>query len=114
MSQIKWSVDWMKTTPTTATPPEFVLTAGWRVTGTQTQNDQTYTASAYGTVAFAQPESANGSFTPYDQLTETQVLGWVWTNGVDKATAEASINQQIADQINPKEISPPLPWAAKE
>ena len=104
---IKWSIDWMQTTPTTATPPEYVLTVGWRVTGTQGE----FSASAYGTVSFQQPEAPAGSFTPYDQLTESQVLGWVWANGVDKAAAEASIQKQIDDQVNPPVIQPPLPWS---
>lgn len=104
---IKWSIDWMQTTPTTATPPEYVLTVGWRVTGTQDE----FSASAYSTVSFQQPEEQPGSFTPYEQLTEAQVLGWVWGNGVDKAAAEASIQKQIDDQVNPPVIQPPLPWS---
>ena len=105
---IVWSIDWMQTTPTTATPPEYVLTVGWRVTGTQ----DGFVSSAYGTVSFQQPEqpAQPGSFTPYSQLTESQVLGWVWDNGVNKEAAEASIQQQINNQINPPVIQPPLPW----
>jgi hypothetical protein len=55
---------------------------------------------------------SGGSFTPYDQLTEQQVLGWVWANGVDQAKVEASLQLQIDNQINPPVVIPPLPWDA--
>lgn len=31
---ITWTIEWLKTTPTTATPPEYVIECGWRCTGT--------------------------------------------------------------------------------
>jgi hypothetical protein len=104
-----WIIEWMQTTPTTSTPPEVVLTAGWRCNGAETANSTNYAATVYGTASFPAPE---GSFTPYDQLTQEQVLGWCWANGVDKDATEASIQSQIDNQINPPIIQPPLPWAA--
>jgi hypothetical protein len=53
-----------------------------------------------------------GTFTPYDQLTQEQVLGWIWDNGVDKDATEAAVQQQLDNQINPPVVTPPLPWAA--
>jgi hypothetical protein len=61
----------------------------------------------YGTASFPAPE---GTFTPYADLTQAQVLGWCWANGVDKDATEASIQSQINGQINPTVIQPPLPW----
>lgn len=105
---INWQIEWMSTTPTTANPPECVVTAGWRCTGSEDANGQTYSASNYGTCSFAAP---GDPFTPYNQLTQDQVLGWCWANGVDKDSAEASIQTQIDQQINPPFIQPPLPWS---
>lgn len=105
---IVWQIEWMNTTPTTANPPECVITAGWRVTGTQDQDGKTYTASNYSTCSFPAP---GDPFTPYADLTQDQVLGWCWANGVDKDSAEASIQTQIDQQINPPVIQPPLPWS---
>jgi hypothetical protein len=51
------------------------------------------------------------AFTPYDQLTKEQVLGWIWANGVDKDATEAAVAQQIENQINPPIVSPALPWS---
>jgi len=80
------------------------LTAGWRCTGT----DGDYTASVYSTCSFPAPD---GSFTPYADLTQDQVLGWCWANGVDKDSAEAAVQTQIDNQQNPPVIQPPLPWS---
>jgi hypothetical protein len=105
---ITWQIEWMQTTPTTANPPETVITAGWRCTGAQTANSVDYTSTVYSTASFPAP---SGTFTPYDQLTQDQVLGWCWANGVDKDATEASVQSQIDSQINPTVIQPPLPWA---
>lgn len=55
---------------------------------------------------------SEGNFTPYDQLTEAQVLGWVWNvMGPDaKAALEANLAEQIAYMQDPPVVSPPLPW----
>lgn len=102
-----WQIEWMRTTPTTASPPECVITCGWRCTGTQEAGGKTYTGSAYGSAGFSAP---GDPFTPYANLTQEQVLGWCWANGVDKAEVETNIQRQIDDQINPPIIQPPLPW----
>ena len=105
-ASITWVIEWMQTTPSTATPPETVLTAGWRCNGVQ----DAYSATVYSTVSFPQPEEG-GVFTPYADLTQEQVLGWVWANGVDKDATEAAVQGQIDNQINPPVVQPPLPWA---
>jgi hypothetical protein len=106
---ITWVIEYMQTTPTTATPPETVITAGWRCNGSQASagTQLPYTATNYGSASFPAPE---GSFTPYDQLTQAQVLGWCWANGVDQTAVEASVQANIDSQINPTVIQPPLPW----
>ena len=104
---ITWVIEWMQTTPTTATPPETVLTAGWRCNGAQ----DTYTATNYGSASFPQP-AEGGTFTPYANLTPEQVLGWCWANGVDQTATEASVQSQIDSQINPTVVTPALPWTA--
>jgi len=101
-----WSIDWLQA----ATQEingfiEVVLSAGWRLTGV----DGEFSASAYGSVTFPQPEEG-GSYTPYADLTEEQVLGWVWENGVDKDAAEASVAGQVEALVNPSVVTPVLPW----
>ena len=106
MTTITWTIEWMQTTPTTATPPEVVLTAGWRCSGI----DGLYSGTVYSTCSFPMP-TEGGTFTPYADLTQDQVLGWCWANGVNKDATEAAVQAQINNQINPPTIQPPLPWA---
>lgn len=105
---LTWSINWMKaSTQEINGHSEVVLDAGWTLTGT----DGEYTTSAYSSVTFPQPE-AGGAYTPYAGLTQDQVLGWVWQNGVDKDAAEASVTAQLELLINPVVVTPPLPWAS--
>ena len=81
-----------------------VTNAHWRVTCT----DDGYSASAYGSVGFS-PDPTSPTFKPYAELTEADVLEWVWGNGVDKDAAEASLLQQIEAQKNPVTLTG-TPW----
>lgn len=101
---ITWVIEWMQCKPTEGDLTDVVITAGWRCNGV----DGNYAATVYGTCSFPQP---GDPFTPYADLTEQQVLGWCWANGVDKTATEANIQTQIDNQINPPVVTPPLPWA---
>jgi hypothetical protein len=84
---------------------DVVFTVHWTCSGT----DGTYNGSVYSTCAVTY--TAGSPFTPYAQLTQDQVLGWIWAGGVDKTATEAAIQANIDNQINPPIIQPPLPWA---
>lgn len=81
-----------------------VVVAHWRVDAV----DGDYTASAYGTAGFA-PDATDPAFKPYDQVTEAEVLAWVWGQ-VDQAETEATLAAQIEAQQNPVTAAG-LPWA---
>ena len=81
-----------------------VIVAHWRVSA----EDGEYTASAYGTAGFT-PDPTAAGFVPYADLTEADVLAWVW-GSVDKDEMEANLAQQIEDQKAPK-TEAGLPWA---
>ena len=100
---ILWIIERLLVKPTEGTLTDVVITADWRCNGTQDQ----YSGTCYGSASFAPPTEA---FTPYDKLTQDQVLGWCYANGVDKSAIEANVTAQINDQINPPIIAPPLPW----
>lgn len=100
-----WKVDQMWTVDTPE--PGFVCNVAWTLTGVDGQ----YTASIGGNSMFTVQE---GTFTPYDQLTEAQVIGWVQAalgpDGI--ANTEACVQGQIDSMITPP-VSPeaqPLPW----
>ena len=100
---ILWIIERLLVKPTEGSLTDVVITADWRCNGTQDQ----YSGTCYGSCSFQPP---SGSFTPYEDLTQEQVLGWCYANGVDQAAIEANVTQQINDQINPPIIAPPLPW----
>ena len=101
---IYWSIQTLWVRPVEGSLTDVVVTAAWRCNGT----DGTYNGSVYATVSFSPPNPDD--FTPYLNLTQEQVLQWVWTSGVDKDSAEAAVVQQIENQKNPPIITPPLPW----
>ncbi len=101
-----WTVDQMYTLDTPE--PGFVVNVLWTLTGVDGQ----YTASIGGNSQFTVQE---GTFTPYSQLTQAQVIGWVQAAlGADGvANFEANVQGQINSMITPP-VSPqntPLPWA---
>ena len=100
-----WNISQLNCVPQAPEGADYVVTAHWNLSGT----DGTYNGSVYSTCSF--PVVQGESFTPYADLTQDQVLGWCWSNGVDKDSAEAAVAQQIENQINPPIVSPPLPWA---
>ena len=81
-----------------------VTVAHWRVS----EVDGDYSASAYGTCGFTY-DASSPDFTPYDDLTETQVLGWCWSNGVDQDGIEASLAAKIESDKNPTQANG-VPW----
>ena len=59
------------------------------------------------------PTPAGGTFTPFDQLTEAEVVGWVQAQlGPEEvAKIEADLVAQLAYMANPPVVEMPLPWA---
>ena len=100
---ISWIIERLFCKPVEGTHTDVVITADWRCNGTE----QTYSGTCYGTCSFAPP---TGSFTPYPDLTEQQVLDWCFANGVDQAAIEANVANQIQNQIDPPVVVLPLPW----
>ena len=108
---ILWLIERLLVKPTEGTNTDVVITADWRCNGSQTtgsgDTEKTYSGTCYGSCSFQPP---SGSFTPYDDLTQEQVLQWCYENGVDKTSIEANVTLQIDNQINPPVITLPLPW----
>lgn len=105
-----WIVD---NVTATAEPYEgnsnVVRTVEWYVQGRDAENN---VRNHYGTTELALPISGN-SFTPYSDLTEARILGWVkadlGTDGV--AAAEADVADQLSKADEPDVYIPSLPWA---
>jgi len=106
---MNWKIEWMKKMPQAAGITDVVVEVGWRLTGTEGE----HSASAYGSVGFTVPESPGENFTPFDKLTEQQVLRWVWSSGVDREATEAAVAKQLDALVNPPTIMATLPWSAQ-
>jgi len=106
MTTFTTTVTQMYTLPQEAGQIDVVVNVNYLVTGV----DGTYTAN----IGFSQQFiiQQGGSFTPYAQLTEAQVVGWADPQTV--SNAQACVQGQINSMINPP-VSPTsqaLPWSA--
>lgn len=78
----------------------YVTTAHWRCIGNDGSND----TSVYGSCEFKGPLT-----TPYERLTQQQVLQWCWESGINKALVEQDIVNQMRAITKPVS-KPGLPW----
>ena len=86
-----------------------VVIAHWRCTGAETVGEDTYTASSYSTQSFTPDPEADG-YIAYADLTEADVLGWIWNQSEDwKTNVETSIANNIESQKTPATLSG-RPW----
>jgi hypothetical protein len=102
-----WVISALECYPEQDGKEDVVFTVHWRRQAT----DGTYNADIYGSQAVTLDPDA--PFTPYADLTEEQVIGWLEEAfGPELLAAQVeALDQQIANQINPPVVSPPLPWA---
>lgn len=107
---IAWKIDSLETRISDAeiaareAAGPVVVRATWRVTA----QDGQHTASVSGVQEFKyDPET---DFTPYDALTEAQVLAWVYgAMGGQRESYEDMVRQKL-EQTREAPISLPLPW----
>lgn len=100
MTNFKWIIPQMDR----MTADNFVVTVHYIVTA----KDEEFSAQTYGTVTYTQ--NPDESYTPYEQLTEDQVIGWV-QNSLGKDKVEAALQAEIDAKKNPVQSSG-TPWAA--
>ncbi len=102
-----WTIQQLDCVPQEDGKTDVVVTAHWNVSATE----GVYISNIYGTQSFT--FDSTKSFTPFADLTQDQVVGWIQASmGVDAVTAlQENLDQQIANQINPPIVTPPLPWA---
>lgn len=108
MTTITWVIEQMNCYPTYDNQTDVVFTVHWRANAT----DGTYNSTVYGTVGVTY--EAGSPYTPYADLTQDQVVGWVQAAlGQEQvAEIEAGLATQIDNQINPPIVTPALPWSA--
>jgi len=80
-----------------------VIVAHWQAEAV----DGEHTARGYGSCSFA-PNAADPGFIPFDNLTEADVLAWVYEE-VDKEQTESSLQLKIDKKKTPTTITG-VPW----
>jgi hypothetical protein len=100
-----WSVVNMAAYPTFESQTDVVFQVAYSCIA----NQDTYSARTGGVTNVSY--TAGSPYTPYDQLTQDQVLGWVFQN-IQKDFMEAQLQAEIDKQANPPYVYPPLPWVA--
>jgi len=107
MTQFTTTITQMYTLPQVEGETDVVVTAMWQVTGV----DGEYTAAIGGSSQFTLSADAP-NFTPYADLTQAQVIGWIPESQI--TSAQQCVQGQIDSMITPP-VSPqntPLPWGA--
>ena len=99
-----WTIENMTTQKQLESYTDVVIQVAWKCVGT----DGTYYSVVPGLsrITF----SDGSTFTPYADLTEEQVLNWLWSSDVNKNSVETKIDYQIELQVNPPTVILPLPW----
>ena len=106
-----WSVKQLEAYPEQDGNTDVVCVVHWTLTGADGEGPGALTAGVYGSVGVQL--SADAPFTPYADLTEEQVIGWVKAKLGEEEVAEleAQVAYDIAQQAAPSIVSPPVPWA---
>ena len=103
-----WVISQLEAYPSYEGKTDVVFTVHWRRQAT----DGTHFADVYGSQSVTLEPDA--PFTPYADLTQAEVEGWLEDAiGAERvAEMDAALDAQIENQINPPVITPPLPWIA--
>lgn len=82
-----------------------VFTAHWMVSAVS--DDELHSTGSYGSCSFT-PDPADENFISFDDLTEADVLSWVWLQ-IDKDEIETNLSTQLELLANPITLHG-LPW----
>lgn len=104
MTEFEWSIVSMPAYSQIDGQSDVVFEVNWKC---QAQ-DGAYGATSAGTVPVTY--TAGTPFTPYADLTQEQVWGWV-NPQIDRPAIEANLQALIDAQKTPTVVTPPLPWS---
>jgi hypothetical protein len=92
MTTFNWTIDTCEYELTTG----GITVAHWRCNAVE----EDYNTSAYGSCGFT-PDPTSENFKPYNEITEAEVLSWVWAS-IDKSGVEDSLQDSINTLKAPK------------
>ena len=82
----------------------IVQTIHWRYSGT---DENSVSAEIYGAQSVGTPNPED--FTPFTELTEEQVTGWL-EGQLDMKSMQENISNQITIKVTPVNVVLPTPW----
>jgi len=103
MIAFTWKIKQLYTISALGDHSNVVTSVSWSCTGIDGDN----ASMISGNCRLPNPVD---QFTPYDELTESQVIDWCWNNGAYKDGIESKIQEDISKKAAPKEVVSPLPW----
>lgn len=103
----QWYINNMSCIPKDGDLTNFVISVRWSRNATEIINEKKYFASVNGDQLFTTENVTN--FIPYDELTYDIVCGWL-NSSIDVTNLDANLDQQIAIQVDPPIVTPPLPF----
>jgi hypothetical protein len=86
---------------------DVVIIVHWRFQGNESYDGKDYFAEVYGATSVGMPDPE--SFTPFDQLTKDQVVGWLEA-ALDVPEMTEGLQKNIDLQINPITVTLPPAW----
>jgi len=102
-----WTITKLDVYEQASNQTDVVCVAYWNLNGT----DGTYQSNIQGTQSLIY--IAGMPFTPYDNLTEPQIITWV-LNAMGAslvASFESQVSNMVYQQEKPIILTPPLPWS---
>jgi hypothetical protein len=87
--------------------PNVINVIHYRYNATKVEGEKTYFTETYGAVNVSQPNPQ--TFIPYEDVTEEEVINWL-EQILPVEDFKLSLNALIDLQINPVEVTLPLPW----
>ena len=105
---ITWQITELKYYPSKDDKSNLVYEVRWCCKGEEEKDGETYRALSSGNTTVFYNESS--SFTAFEDLTEDQVLGWIWKSDADdesdigkvnKTETEAYVQAAVDKKITP-------------
>ena len=104
MSQV--TLTWAVNNMTRVVDDGFVVVVDWSCTASATGVNGAF----YGGKTTYENNPSEPGFIPYDDLTEAEVLGWVYAGlGDQKAEIETTLTAKVEKQLNPT-TAQGVPW----
>jgi hypothetical protein len=113
MTNFFWQITSMPSYPEKAGVADVVFQVNWLCAAVDGEPDAVGSLSAASTGSVPVTYEAGAPFTPYDQLTQEQVWGWI-NPSIDREEIEANLQALIDEQKTPTVVTPPLPWAQEQ